>query len=180
MKSTKRNHLIALCMCLLCVNSNVIAKSKDASFNKDLVQAYNLFVKKTPAKQAKYKKPTVHLNAINLAKKQIHKKYRWGGSSPQTGFDCSGLMQYAYKSAKINLPRTAAEQYKATKRVPIAKMKIGDLIFFHTRRTRARVNHVGLYLGSGKFIHAPRKGKRVSIANLSRYWLRKAIGAGRV
>ena len=162
------------------MNSNVIAKSKDANINNDLLHAYNLLVKKAPAKHVKQKIASEHSRVINLAKKQIHKKYRWGGSSPRTGFDCSGLMQYAYKSAKVNLPRTAAEQYRATKRVPLAKLKIGDLIFFHTRRTRARVNHVGLYLGGGKFIHAPRKGKRVSVANLSNYWIRKAVGAGRV
>jgi cell wall-associated NlpC family hydrolase len=165
---------------VFCINSNVYAKTNSANLNKDLEQAYNLLIVKAPGYRAASKNSNKHLSVVKHAKNQIHKKYRCGGSSPQTGFDCSGLMQYAYKSAKINLPRTATEQYKATKRVPIAKMKIDDLIFFHTRRTRARVNHVGLYLGSGKFIHAPRKGKRVSIANLSHYWLRKAIGAGRV
>ncbi len=59
-------------------------------------------------------------------------------------------------------------------------LQTGDLIFFHTRRTRARVNHVGIYLGGGKFIHAPRRGKLVSITDLNSYWRRKAVGAGRV
>ena len=118
--------------------------------------------------------------ATQIAKQQIRKKYRWGGSNPRTGFDCSGLTQYAYKSVKINLPRTARAQYKHTRRISLANLQVGDLIFFHTRRTRQRVNHVGIYLGGGQFIHAPRKGKRVSIARLNHYWRKKAIGAGRV
>ena len=175
-----RKKILALCLCFFCINSNAFAKKDGAALTNDLQQAYNLLFDKAPARQAKQSKKVEHLGVIKLAKNQLHKKYRWGGSNPKTGFDCSGLMQYAYKSAKVNLPRTAAAQYKATKRVSLSKLKAGDLIFFHTRRTRARVNHVGLYLGGGKFIHAPRKGKRVSVADLSNYWLRKAIGAGRV
>jgi len=126
------------------------------------------------------KRPLPRYQATQIAKQQIRKKYRWGGSNPRTGFDCSGLTQYAYKSVKINLPRTARAQYKHTKRIPLAHLQVGDLIFFHTRRTRQRVNHVGIYLGAGQFIHAPRKGKRVSIARLNHYWRKKAVGAGRV
>jgi cell wall-associated NlpC family hydrolase len=118
--------------------------------------------------------------AVQAAKQQLRKRYRWGGSSPGRGFDCSGLMQYAFKKARIYLPRTAAAQYRSTKRVSLSRMQTGDLIFFHTRRSRSRVNHVGIYLGDGKFIHAPRTGKRVSVATLNGYWKRRVIGAGRV
>ena len=172
-------------------NNAIAAKT---AHDKQILQAYNLLVKKPAtkpvirknkhvkrshsAKKASHRTPQI--NATLVAKKQINKKYRWGGTNPHTGFDCSGLMQYAYKSSNVNLPRTAAAQYKYTKRVAMKNIKVGDLIFFHTRRTKARVNHVGIYLGGGKFIHAPRKGKLVSISDLNSYWRRKAVGAGRV
>jgi cell wall-associated NlpC family hydrolase len=149
-------------------------------------QAYAQLIKKPIRKKvkvaAKLKKKAnpARFRAIAVAKKQIRKKYRWGGSTPKSGFDCSGLTHYAFKSANIHIPRTTAAQYKHSKRISLSKMQAGDLIFFHTRRTRARVNHVGIYLGNGKFIHAPRRGKRVSVAKLSKYWRRKAVGAGRV
>ena len=182
---------LSICLLLLVTHSNAYAKKNNN--DKQLIQAYNLLVKKSQKKTKKHfikvknnhhkKKQQIwspQINATLVAKKQINKKYRWGGTNPHTGFDCSGLMQYAYKASRIHLPRTAAAQYKHTKRVSMNNLRVGDLIFFHTRRTRARVNHVGIYLGGGKFIHAPRRGKLVSITDLNRYWLRKAVGAGRV
>jgi len=184
---------ILVCMLFLSIQNIALAKNQKQS--KELINAYNVLfnqqVKNKPAvqKQQIRKKRTTakklaprspQVNAVLVAKKQINKKYRWGGTNPYTGFDCSGLMQYAYKASRIHLPRTAAAQYKHTKRVSMNNLKVGDLIFFHTRRTRARVNHVGIYLGSGKFIHAPRRGKLVSIADLNGYWRKKAVGAGRV
>jgi len=131
--------------------------------------------------QLETKQSTLKLRAISIAKKQLKIRYRWGGASPQRGFDCSGLIQYSFKKANISLPRTAASQYKKTKRIPISQLQQGDLIFFHTRRrNRVRVNHVGMYLGKNKFIHAPRRGKTVTIANLNSYWKRKIVGAGRI
>lgn len=166
------------------------AKDKKATIsNTQMQQAYKRLLKTPAAKKQqnknpiakKRKKSPARFHAVAVAKKQIRKKYRWGGSTPRKGFDCSGLTYYAFKSAKIHLPRSTSAQYKQTKRVSLSKLQAGDLIFFKTRRTRARVNHVGIYLGNGNFIHAPRRGKRVSIAKLkSRYWRRKVVGAGRV
>jgi len=97
--------------------------------DKQLLQAYNLLIKKTEKKaiikstnnakkpSANTQKRTPQINATLVAKKQINRKYRWGGSNPYTGFDCSGLMQYAYKASRVYLPRTAAAQYKHTKRI---------------------------------------------------------------
>jgi len=191
MKLLQRVCLTATCAFLLSiVNTASATQKKHASKNKisaaQMQQAYIQLIKKPAAKKsktaakAKKKINSARFRAIAVAKKQIRKKYRWGGSTPRTGFDCSGLTHYAFKSAQIYIPRTAAAQYKHTKRISLSKMQAGDLIFFHTRRTRARVNHVGIYLGNGKFIHAPRRGKRVSVAKLSKYWRRKAVGAGRV
>ena len=131
---------------------------------------------KTNHKQDKVTRVT-HL-VTKKAKQMLRVPYHWGGTSPQ-GFDCSGLVQYAYKKAGINLPRTAAEQYKATRRIKQKHTVRGDLVFFHTRRSRKRVNHVGIYLGDGHFIHAPGRGKRVKISRLSKYWKKKMVGIGR-
>ena len=194
MKLLQRVFLTAICASLLGVVSTTSAtQKKHVSKNKitaaQMQQAYAQLIKKPAYKkskgvlaEAKVKKITnpARFRAIAVAKKQIRKKYRWGGSTPRTGFDCSGSADRAFKQANITIPRTAAAQYKHTKRVSLSKMQAGDLIFFRTRRTRARVNHVGIYLGNGKFIHAPRRGKRVSVAKLSKYWRRKAVGAGRV
>ena len=178
---------MGVCIIFLFIQSNAFAAKQ--TNDQQLINAYNILVKKQPVKKATVKqhktlkKPSKiapQINAVLVAKKQINKKYRWGGTNPYTGFDCSGLMQYAYKASQIHLPRTAAAQYKHTKRISMKNLKTGDLIFFHTRRTRAKVNHVGIYLGGGKFIHAPRRGKLVSVTDLNSYWRRKAVGAGRV
>ncbi len=195
MKFSRIVYLTGLCVCLLGIASTASATQKNTKKSKisaaQMQQAYQLLLKK-PAKKSlaapkkhkvksnKKKSNPARYRVVATAKKQISKRYRWGGSTPRAGFDCSGLTSYAFKSANIHLPRTAAAQYKHTKRVSLSKMQAGDLIFFHTRRTKARVNHVGIYVGNGQFIHAPRKGKRVSIAKLSKYWRRKAVGAGRV
>ncbi|MEE9325792.1 MAG: C40 family peptidase [Cocleimonas sp.] len=174
-------------MFLLSLSVNVQAKSSQFS-NYDIQQAYKKYVvsKHVPRQSGQQRKLIrsqnnhVQNQILKTAKQQLHKRYRWGGSTPRRGFDCSGLVQYAYKSANIKLPRTAAQQYRSTKRIPMSRLKTGDLIFFKTRRTRAQINHVGIYLGGGNFIHAPSRGKRVSVSKLDKYWRRKVIGAGRI
>lgn len=113
------------------------------------------------------------------ARKQQGKLYCWGGSNPNTGFDCSGLTQYAFKQgAGVNLPRTAAEQYRSAIKVRHTEAQKGDLVFFRTRGKR--VSHVGIYLGEDKFIHAPRAGKSITTSRLSGYWKQRLVGFGRV
>ncbi|MEW6462309.1 MAG: C40 family peptidase [Pseudomonadota bacterium] len=107
--------------------------------------------------------------------------YRWGGTSPRQGFDCSGLVQYAFKTqSDLDLPRTS----RALSRLdaPLVKrsdLQPGDLLFF---RIRSRsVDHVAIYLGDGRFIHAPRRGSNVRIDHLSNaYWQRHFQLAKRV
>ena len=82
---------------------------------------------------------------------QMGKPYRWGGSSPRTGFDCSGLIYYAYKDVvKIKMPRTANEMYHLRDAAPIKKSELesGDLVFFRINN-RGVADHVGVYLGNG-------------------------------
>lgn len=173
----------SFCGLLISVSSAQAAPKNDLVTDAMLQSAYQeLVLNNTPKAQAptpqqQHKKK----RAITVAKKQLKVRYKWGGTSPRRGFDCSGLIQYSFKKANISLPRTAASQYKETQRVAVSQMKQGDLIFFHTpQRKRVRVNHVGIYLGNNKFIHAPRRGKTVTIANLNQYWKRKIVGAGRV
>ena len=191
MNALQRVFLTGICLFSLAVVNTVSAtqrahSSKNSISATQIRQAYAQLIKNPSLKKpkievkAKKKSTPARFHAVTVAKKQIHKKYRWGGTTPRTGFDCSGLIQYAFKLAKIYIPRTAAAQYKHTKRISLSKIQAGDLIFFHTRRTKARVNHVGIYMGNGKFIHAPRRGKRVSTAKLNKYWRRKFVGAGRV
>ena len=105
----------------------------------------------------------------------------WGGSSPKKGFDCSGLVKYAFNDvADVDLPRTSNAMAQGHG-VKVAKgdLKPGDLIFFNIKSRR--VNHVAIYLGNDRFIHAPRRGKRVSIDNLSKpYWQKHYVVAKRV
>lgn len=100
--------------------------------------------------------------------------YKFGGSSPEQGFDCSGLVQYIYRDiSHVTLPRTAAEMSRLAGRdVTTQELTVGDLIFFRLNNSRA-INHVAVYIGQDRFIHAPRTGSVVRIDKLdNRYWMR--------
>lgn len=106
--------------------------------------------------------------------------YRRGGSSAETGFDCSGFVRTIFEQAKgLVLPRVAKEQADATEVIDKKDLRPGDLVFFNTMR-RA-FSHVGIYLGDGKFIHAPRSGATVRVENMNiSYWQNRFNGARRV
>ncbi|MBB5409275.1 cell wall-associated NlpC family hydrolase [Paraburkholderia sp. HC6.4b] len=97
-------------------------------------------------------------------------RYRYGGSSPLSGFDCSGFVQYVMRhAAGLQLGRTAASQATAGQQVGRSNLKLGDLVFFHTYGRG--ISHVGLYLGHGKFVHAPSSGGHVRVERLDDpYW----------
>ncbi|MBS3935809.1 MAG: C40 family peptidase [Sulfuritalea sp.] len=107
-------------------------------------------------------------------------RYQRGGSSPETGFDCSGFVKYLYdETLGLVLPHNAKAIAQQGERVEKTELQPGDLVFFNTMR-RA-FSHVGIYLGDGRFIHAPRTGKRVRVEDMtSRYWSRRFNGARRV
>ncbi|MDX9989854.1 MULTISPECIES: C40 family peptidase [Thiothrix] len=138
------------------------------------------------AKASFSKAPVLESNNVTLvdrvvwnAQKQQGKMYRFGGESPQTGFDCSGLTQFAFgQGAGVSLPRTAAAQYDAAVKVPRASATKGDLVFFNTRGRK--VGHVGIYLGDNKFVHAPRTGKAITTEKLEGYWGQRIVGFGRI
>lgn len=106
-------------------------------------------------------------NVLSRAVNVLGTPYRWGGSSPSKGFDCSGLVKYAFNDATFDLPRTSnAMAAGHGEKVERKDLKPGDLIFFKLKSRR--VNHVAIYLGNDRFIHAPRRGKSVSIDTLNK------------
>lgn len=120
------------------------------------------------------------IKVLNTAKDMLGVKYRYGGSHPSRGFDCSGLVQYTHKAAGIHLPRTTSAQYRASRPIQKRYLKPGDLVFFKTAVSRA-ISHVGIYLGNNKFIHAPSSGKQVKINSMTeKYWRNRFTAAGRV
>ncbi len=114
-----------------------------------------------------------------IAEAQIGKPYEWGGESPHNGFDCSGLSQFVYAEEGIEIPRTALDQYHSL--MPVKNLRVGDLVFFKTYPDNQEVSHVGIYIGEGYFIHAPRTGERIRIDRLGDpYWSAHYVGARRV
>jgi cell wall-associated NlpC family hydrolase len=114
---------------------------------------------------------------VFTAMQMVGVPYLWGGSTP-AGFDCSGLVQYAYSNAGLRLPRTAAEQLAASTPLPLDDAIAGDLLFF---KDRDRTSHVAIYLGEGRFVHAPKSDSSVSLDDLdSSYWRTHFSGAGRI
>jgi cell wall-associated NlpC family hydrolase len=107
-------------------------------------------------------------------------RYQWGGTSPDTGFDCSGLIRYVY--AQItgqSLPYNAHELSRVGETVDRSELQPGDLVFFNT--LRKPFSHVGIYLGESRFVHAPSRGGSVEIVDMSqRYWKSRYNGARRL
>lgn len=106
------------------------------------------------------------------AQRQLGVPYRWAGSTPSSGFDCSGFTAWVWNAAGVYLPHSSRAQYAATRRVSTADMQPGDLVFFGSP-----IHHVGLYVGAGQMINSPRTGDVVRYANVYR---RDLVGAGRV
>jgi cell wall-associated NlpC family hydrolase len=115
---------------------------------------------------------------VKTAKRFIGIPYRWGGTTAKNGFDCSGLTMVSYRLNGLNLPRVSRSQFKAGKWVSKKNLQPGDLVFFATKGG-TRVTHVGMYVGSGNFIHAPRTGKNVRIEKLSNSFFAKTYMGGR-
>jgi cell wall-associated NlpC family hydrolase len=115
--------------------------------------------------------------AVQIARMYRGTRYVWGGTTSR-GFDCSGFVRYVYARLGQLLPRTAREQSHCGQVVHSADLKPGDILFFHT--SRRGISHVGIYLGSSRFIHAanPRKGVTVSV--LGGYYAHRLVGARRL
>jgi len=128
-------------------------------------------------KEREYGRRYLRDRIVETAESYIGLPYRWGGSSPDGGFDCSGLAMAIYQLNGLNLPRSSEEQYRAGIPVKQSQLLRGDLVFFATSRG-GKVSHVGIYAGDDKFIHAPGRGKRIRADSLSnRYFETRYAGA---
>jgi cell wall-associated NlpC family hydrolase len=118
----------------------------------------------------------VLMNALSLT--GIH--YKYGGSSPETGFDCSGFVRYVFnQAASLSLPRSTLEISRLGVQVAKNELQPGDLVFFNTMRSA--FSHVGIYVGNNRFIHAPSSGGGVRVESMQQdYWLERFNGAKRI
>ena len=111
--------------------------------------------------------------AVEYAYAQLGKPYSWGGTGPK-GYDCSGLIMMAWRAAGVNLPRVVPDQYHGTRHVAKADLQPGDVVYFDD------LGHDGIYVGGGRFIHAPHTGSVVKFESMSNpYWLSHYVGASR-
>ena len=112
---------------------------------------------------------------VSIAMQYLGIKYVWGAASPSVGFDCSGLTMYVFNQVGVSLPHYAAAQYGMGTPVSKDELQPGDLVFFRG------LGHMGMYIGGGNMIHAPRTGDVVKISSLSEsYYVANWVGARRV
>ena len=122
--------------------------------------------------------PAVGAAIAGLAMDLVGARYRYGGTNPSEGFDCSGLVFYAYSQAGYDVPRTSQEQFRAARKIALGEADAGDLMFF---QDQTKLSHVGIYLGDGRFVHAPASGRNVTVASLdSPYYQQHLVAVGRL
>ncbi|AVO50885.1 hydrolase Nlp/P60 [Melaminivora suipulveris] len=163
------------CLLLACANSYAAPAIENASapqVERNALMAQLQEVRHTVADRTS--------ELLSTAMSFLGVPYRRGGNDADVGFDCSGFVRAAFQQAQgLLLPRRAAEQAAATEIIDKKDLQPGDLVFFNTMR-RA-FSHVGIYLGEGKFIHAPRAGAQVRVESMhASYWQRRFNGARRV
>ncbi|WP_456698193.1 C40 family peptidase [Aeromicrobium sp. P5_D10] len=156
------------------------ADAKRAQIRKKYEAAKAQLARLNAAEQAKFNNSDVDLDfdptasgrakaAIDFALAQLGEPYVYGGAGPNS-WDCSGLVMKAYAAAGVNLPRVVGPQMSAGKRVPFDSLQPGDLVAY------ASMSHIGIYLGKGKVVHAPRPGKSVEITTLSGFSVAARVG----
>ena len=116
--------------------------------------------------------------AARTAERFVGIPYRWGGDTVVDGMDCSGFVRAVYNLCGVNIPRTSAEQFKVGESVGRDELKDGDLLFFGAAADR--INHVGIYVGGGRFVHAPRRGDDIKVSTIDeKYFVERFVGAKR-
>lgn len=120
-------------------------------------------------------KPTLGERAAKVALTAVGVPYRWGGASPAQGFDCSGLVYWAYRRLGVELPHSSYALYDKGRQVPRSRLKTGDLLFFYG------LGHMGIYIGHGRMVHAPHSGTLVQVVSLVRSnYGSRLVGARRI
>jgi cell wall-associated NlpC family hydrolase len=131
-----------------------------------------------PAVKTKRRSTQLHLpfgkRVVDFAKHFVGTRYEYGGSSPRAGFDCSGFMRYVYGHFGVSLPHSSFAQFDRGRRIARWALRPGDLVFFDG------LGHVGMYIGNGRFIHAPHSGTRVRIETLAGWYGARFVGARRL
>ena len=159
------------------VDSYFIA-SPDAVFSKPskVDEARKPPVLSRPEKPA----PTGDMGGIaaRTAERFVGIPYRWGGDNVVEGMDCSGFVRAVYNLCGVNIPRTSGEQFRTGDKVAKDELRDGDLAFFGA--AVEKINHVGIYVGSGRFVHAPRRGDEIKISPIDdKYFTERFVGARR-
>jgi cell wall-associated NlpC family hydrolase len=114
----------------------------------------------------------------DVAMGMVGTRYRYGGADPLEGFDCSGLVYYAYEQAGYRVPRTSQELFRAARKISLGDADPGDLMFF---QDQTKLSHVGIYLGDGLFVHAPSSGQNVAVGSLeSPYYREHLVAVGKL
>ncbi|WP_129128498.1 NlpC/P60 family protein [Geomonas oryzae] len=138
-----------------------------------------------PAKPVKKKEEPVKRDrsdmggiAARTAERFVGIPYRWGGDTVVDGMDCSGFVRAVYNLCGVNIPRTSREQYRVGDAVGREELKDGDLVFFGA--SPDEINHVGIFVGNGRFVHAPRRGDDIKVSSMDdSYFLKRFVGAKR-
>ena len=116
--------------------------------------------------------------AARTAERFVGIPYRWGGDTVVEGMDCSGFVRAVYNLCGVNIPRTSREQFSVGDKVARDELRDGDLVFFGS--SADSINHVGIYVGDGRFVHAPRRGDDIKVSSLTEsYFEKKFVGARR-
>jgi cell wall-associated NlpC family hydrolase len=136
--------------------------------------------KHKPKRKRHHRKRRIHKvtlgeRAVRIALEAVGAPYRWGGASPASGLDCSGLVRWAYGRVGISLPHSSYALYGRGRYVRRSRMRPGDLVFF------SGLGHVGMYIGRGRMVHAPHSGSRVQVVTLGGpYYGGNLVGARRI
>lgn len=153
----------------------VIQKSPPPSLSKSEPS-----VREEPRKEPEPRKEKSDLGyiAARTAERFVGIPYRWGGDTVVDGMDCSGFVRAVYNLCGVNIPRTSREQFKVGDVVGKDELKDGDLVFFGASATE--ISHVGIFVGGGRFVHAPRRGDDIKISTMDEgYYLKRFVGAKR-
>jgi cell wall-associated NlpC family hydrolase len=131
-------------------------------------------VRKAAPARTTQSRATFGVRIVAYAKRFRGTRYVYGGTSPRSGFDCSGFVRFVYAHFGIALPHSSYGDFDRGRRVSRSSLRPGDLVFFDS------VGHVGIYVGNGRFIHAPHSGSRVRIEQLGGWYSSRFVGARRI